>query len=118
MTKLKVGDVVVGKVTGVETYGIFVNIDGYNGLVHISEISENFVRNVNDYAKIGDEIKVKVLEINESNHQLKLSIKDFENENRKPKREKIVETSKGFSSLSENLEEWVNIKMNEITSKK
>lgn len=117
MAEIQVGKIVDGKVTGLETYGIFVSIDDYTGLVHISEISDNFVRNVNDYARVGDKIKVKILEIDEEKHQLKLSIKEFENNNKVPKREKIRETSTGFSSLAEKLPEWIEDKMYEISKK-
>ena len=67
MTQIKVGDIVTGKVTGIENYGIFVNFGEYNGLIHISEISSNFVKDVHEFAKIGEEIKGKVLEIDEKN---------------------------------------------------
>ena len=58
MSNFKVNDEVTGIVTGIESYGIFVNVDEYSGLIHISEISENFVRNVGDFAIVGDKIKV------------------------------------------------------------
>ena len=58
------GDSVKGKVTGVEKYGIFLLMeDGYTGLIHISEISDKFVRNVADYVQVNDEIYAKVIEI-------------------------------------------------------
>ena len=117
MTQIKVGDIVTGKVTGIENYGIFVNFGEYNGLIHISEISSNFVKDVHEFAKIGEEIKGKVLEIDEKNKQLKLTIKEFEADTKKSKREKIVETSRGFESISENLDRWISDKMKEINSK-
>ena len=50
----KKGNIVTGCVTGIEKYGIFVSLDNYySGLVHISEISDSFVRNINDYVNIG-----------------------------------------------------------------
>lgn len=115
MTSFKINDEVTGIVTGIETYGIFVNIDEYSGLIHISEISENYVRNVSDFAIVGDKIKVKIIGINEKDKHLKLSIKSLNDEKKKIKKEKIVETSKGFSSLKDHLEEWINNKMIEIS---
>ena len=95
MAKYKTGDIVTACVTGIEKYGIFVNIDNkYDGLIHISEITSSYVRNINDYAKIGEIIRAKVIE-----------------------EEKIIETSKGFRSLQDNLEEWVNNKISEISQK-
>jgi len=119
MSNYNLNDIVEGTVTGVETYGIFVSLDdNYNGLIHISEISNNFVRNVKDYANIGDKIKAKIIEIDEDNHQIKLSIKEFESLSKKSKREKIIEKGEGFSPLENHLEQWINEKMEEIDKKK
>lgn len=117
MSDFKVNDEVTGIVTGIETYGIFVNVDDYSGLIHISEISDNFVRNVGDFALVGDKIKVKIIEIDEKNKHLKLSIKCLAEEKKKTKKENILETSTGFSSLQNSLEDWINIKINEINKK-
>lgn len=117
MSDFKVNDEVTGIVTGIESYGIFVNVDDYSGLIHISEISENFVRNVGDFAIVGDKIKVKIIEIDEEEKQLKLSLKSLNEEKKQAKKEKIIETSKGFRSLQDNLEEWVNNKISEISQK-
>ena len=55
MNKYRKEQIVEGVVTGIEDYGIFVNIDNeYTGLIHISEISDDFVRNINDYVNKGD----------------------------------------------------------------
>ena len=117
MADFKINDEVTGIVTGIESYGIFVNVDDYSGLIHISEISENFVRNVGDFAIVGDKIKVKIIEIDEAEKHLKLSLKSLNEEKKKSKKEKIVETSKGFQSLEDSLEEWVNNKISEISQK-
>ena len=79
MPKYQVGDIVTVSVTGVEKYGIFVGLDEYySGLIHISEISSGFVRNVNDYVNLGEVIRAKVLEIDEDTLHVKLSIKDID----------------------------------------
>ena len=78
MAEYKVGNIVKGTVSGIETYGAFINFDEYySGLIHISEISNNFVRNVNDYVNIGETIRVKIIDTDHENCQLKLSIKDI-----------------------------------------
>ena len=119
MSKYKTGEIVLGCVTGIEKYGIFVNLDEYySGLIHISEVSSSFVRNINDYVKIGETIKVKVLEEDEDNHHVKLSIKDFEYRIGKKKNEKIHETNSGFSTLKCMLEQWIEEKYNKIDEKK
>ena len=80
MEKVKKNDVIKVKVTGVQKYGAFVNSEdnNYDGLIHISEISYGYVKNVNDYLKIGDSIYAEVVEVSDKDNQLKLSIKDID----------------------------------------
>lgn len=108
MSKYFDGDTVCGKVTGIEEYGIFLSFDdGSSGLVHISEISDNFVKDINDYAKIGDDITVKVLSVEDDNHY-KLSIKALCSLEKNNMDKYIKETSNGFETLRTKLDEWVN----------
>ncbi len=72
-TKLNIGDVVSGVVTGVIDFGAFVNIDGIEGLIHISEISWERVENPKDYIKIGQKVEAKIIGIDKD--RLSLSIK-------------------------------------------
>lgn len=117
MTKYEKDKIVTGYVTGIEKYGVFVSLDEYyNGLIHISEISNDFVRNISDYVKIGETIKMKVLEVNNKSHQVKLTIKDIDYHNGK-KRKKIVETEKGFSTLKAMLPIWTKAKIKELNEK-
>jgi small subunit ribosomal protein S1 len=71
--KLDVGQTVKGKVTGVVDFGIFMNIDGIEGLVHISEISWDRVEDPSKFAKIGDELDVAV--IGKEHDKVSLSLK-------------------------------------------
>jgi small subunit ribosomal protein S1 len=73
--KLTVGETVKGVVTGVVDFGVFVNVDGIEGLVHISEISWERVMNPNDYVKVGDEVEAKIISIDKD--RLSLSIKQL-----------------------------------------
>ncbi len=73
--KLAVGDKVKGVVTGVVDFGVFVNVEGIEGLVHISEISWERVNNPNDYVKAGDTIDTKIIAIDKD--RLSLSIKQL-----------------------------------------
>ncbi len=60
---LEVGKIVEGKVTGITKFGVFVEIEkGVTGLVHISEVSTSFVNDINEHVKIGDQVKVKILQ--------------------------------------------------------
>ncbi len=102
----KIGDIVKGKVTGIENYGIFLLMDdGYTGLIHISEISEKFVRNVFDYVQLDEVIYSKVIEIDENSKRLKLTIKNFDY--RIDEKGKSSDNS-GFSLLKEKLPEWIS----------
>ncbi len=115
MSKYEKGKIVTGCVTGIEKYGIFVGLDEfYSGLIHISEISSNFVKNINDYVNIGETIKVKVVESDDELGQVKLSIKDIDYRLGPKNRQKIVETPKGFSILQEHLQDWIQDKVQEI----
>ena len=105
MPKVKKGDSVKGKVTGIENYGIFLLMeDGYTGLIHISEISEKFVRNVADYVEVDDVIYAKVIEVDEENKRYKLTIKNYDY--REGKSNDIVDVN-GFTPLAEALPDWI-----------
>ena len=72
----QVGQLVIGKVYNVKPYALFMNFeDGVTGLLHISEISDSFVRDIEKYGSIGDEIKVKILSIDKENGFLRVSYK-------------------------------------------
>jgi small subunit ribosomal protein S1 len=75
LAELKVGDVVEGVVTGVIDFGAFVNVDGIEGLVHISEISWERVEDPRKYIKVGEKIKAKIIAIDKD--RLSLSIKQM-----------------------------------------
>lgn len=112
-----VGDVVTGKVTGIEEYGIFVSFeDKSSGLVHISEVSDDFVRDINSYASINSLLTTKVIGVESINHY-RLSLKAL-NANNKKNFHKIEETSKGFTTLASVLNEWVDEAYMEIGKKK
>lgn len=68
--------VVHGKVTRIEKFGAFVEIGAERpGLVHISELTHDYIKNVNDVVQEGDEIDVKVLDVDRKKKQIKLSMK-------------------------------------------
>ena len=73
--KLKVGDIVEGIVTGVIDFGAFVNVDGIEGLIHISEISWERVEDPRDYVKVGETVKAKIIAIDKD--RLSLSLKQM-----------------------------------------
>ncbi|MDF0729035.1 S1 domain-containing post-transcriptional regulator GSP13 [Cytobacillus sp. S13-E01] len=120
----QVGSVVKGKVTGIQPYGAFVALDeSTQGLVHISEVTHGFVKDVNEHLKVGDEVNVKVLSIDEAAGKIGLSIRATEEAPEKPvaaktakpkKRQATVkaesyntEAPQGFNTLKEKLEGWI-----------
>lgn len=118
MDEIKINDIIEVTVTGIQKYGAFVMINNkYDGLIHISEISSEYVKNINDYVKIKDKIFAQVVDIDKENNKFKLSIKniDYRNDG------KIINNednySNGFEPLKEHLELWINTKIKEIMDK-
>jgi S1 RNA binding domain protein len=75
---LEVGMLLEGKVTGVTKFGAFVSLpDNKSGMVHISEVSTSYVKEISDHVKVGQTVKVKVLKIDENN-KISLSMKKAE----------------------------------------
>lgn len=102
---MNINDRIVCKVTGIQSYGVFVSCKEYSGLVHISEISEQYVSSLDDFIKIGDDIDVSILEIDESNKRLKLSYKQAHPIH--PKIKKQVKVKIGFHTLDQALPHWI-----------
>lgn len=119
MSKIKKGRIIRGTVSGIESYGVFVSCDDYyTGLIHISEISHGFVKNITDYVKIGDLIFVEILDVDEELGHLKLSIKNIEYKKRVVvKRKKIKETSLGFKTLEYKLPIWIEESLQKMQNK-
>ena len=61
---IEVGNKLKGKVTGIKKFGAFVELpEGKSGLVHISEVADNYVENVEDHLSVGDEVEVKYYQL-------------------------------------------------------
>lgn len=75
LKKIKEGDVLEGKVTGITPYGIFVNTSGLEGLVHLSELSWDKVTDVGKIYSVGDDVKVMVLEVKDGGRRIAYSVK-------------------------------------------
>ncbi len=72
---IEVGSKLQGKVTGITNFGAFVELpEGSTGLVHISEVADNYVKDINDHLKVGDQVEVKVINV-EKDGKIGLSIK-------------------------------------------
>jgi small subunit ribosomal protein S1 len=75
--KLVIGDVVTGKVSGLTSYGAFVNLGGADGLIHISELSWDRINNVSDMLNVGDEVRVKVIKLDPELSRISLSLRQM-----------------------------------------
>ena len=126
MNRYKKGEMVTGCVTGIEKYGIFVSLDEYySGLIHISEISYGFVKDVRQVAKNNDLLTAKILSFDKESKHLKLSMKACLERNRyqkitlDPKWNKSQHYGlKDFTPLAEKLNEWIATELEKEEVKK
>ncbi|MDM5249896.1 MULTISPECIES: S1 domain-containing post-transcriptional regulator GSP13 [unclassified Lysinibacillus] len=117
--KYELGDVLTGKVTGIQPYGAFVALDeDTQGLVHISEITYGFVKDVCEFLSVGQEVEVKILEIDEEAEKISLSIRALQERPatlrkkdappRKSLQDRVDESdANGFNSLKDKLQDWI-----------
>ena len=113
MSKYKKGDKVKCCVTGLTDYGVFVKLeDGFSGLIHISEISNKYVSNIERIFIEGDTFEAKVLEVDEEKKQLKLTVKN--NKSTLKLIDGLEEKGGGFAPLKENLDKWIKEKLEEL----
>ncbi len=97
---LEVGSIVEGIVTGITDFGAFVEVEkGKTGLVHISEVAEDYVKDIKNYLKRGQKIKVKVLNIDKDG-KISLSIKQAGLPKKKTVKPREVNWEKEFESPS------------------
>ena len=118
---IKKDEIIRVKITGIQKYGAFATLDNldnndYNGLIHISEISYGYVKNICDFMNVGDSIYAEVLNVDDKSRQIKLSVKDIDYKKDGRKLKRITETKSGFTPLRDNLDNWINEKIKEITN--
>ncbi|BDR58429.1 CvfD/Ygs/GSP13 family RNA-binding post-transcriptional regulator [Xylocopilactobacillus apicola] len=134
--KLKVGDIVYGTVSGIQRYGVFVELDhGYQGLIHISEAKNGYVKNLHQIVHVGDRVRVMIIDINEYNQKISLSLRVLEQKNKssilsgnrpknlnKESRKKTFFTNHrsniGFSTIKNELPYWIEEAKEKISKKK
>lgn len=75
--KVQVGTIVEGKVLRIKPFGAIVSLgDKTQGLVHISQVANSFVQDINEHVSVGDIVKVKVLSIDEASNKISLSMRE------------------------------------------
>ena len=110
----QVGDLIIGKVTSVKPYALFLLFEGgAKGLLHISELSDAYIRDIEKFGSVGDEMKVKILSIDQANGFLRVSFKKVPSEEQysthvNESRIYLNEEEKDFSVLEEKLPTWIN----------
>ncbi|MCM3745643.1 MULTISPECIES: S1 domain-containing RNA-binding protein [Sporosarcina] len=103
---IEVGSKLQGKVTGITNFGAFVELpNGSTGLVHISEVADNYVKDINDHLKVGDMVEVKVMNVG-TDGKIGLSIRKAKPEAERPQRPQRPRHSGGRPSHNERPENF------------
>ncbi len=112
--KYKIGEIVEGKITGIQAYGAFVALDDdTNGLIHISEISDGYVKDITRFVRVGDTVRVKIIDIDESTNQVRLSLKALHKKRAHGRmgmfshKATLPESKLGFLSVEKQLPIWI-----------
>lgn len=111
--RYSIGDVVEGVITGIKPYGAFVALDStHNGLIHISEVSERYVRDVHTFVNMNEKVKVKILDQDEDGIHFRLSLKAVNSGKKRYARYRhpvapYPECNIGFQSLADQLDNWI-----------
>lgn len=120
----RIGQKTRGKVTGIQPYGVFVLLDEETqGLVHISELKHGYIKKIEDIVKVGDEVDVIVMDIDEFSKKISLSMRSlqkpkyypFSNKRRNPRYGR--RTGKGFKSIEMQLPKWIDHALMDIQKK-
>ncbi|HOA91648.1 MAG: S1 RNA-binding domain-containing protein [Bacillota bacterium] len=100
---IEVGSVVEGKVTGITSFGAFIDLgNGQTGLVHISEVADDYVQDINNYLKINDVVKVRVLSMKDG--KIGLSIRKVDSVNKERSRRSSNGNTKNQGQPDKNFE--------------
>lgn len=111
----QIGQTVEGKITGIQPYGAFVSLDrNTSGLIHISEISDGYVRDISRFVNVGDIVKVKIIDFDYNTRQARLSLKALQRSRARSyhrpintRRASLPEMKIGFSSIADRLPKWI-----------
>ncbi len=119
---VEVGSIVEGKVSGITGFGVFVDIGGTTGMVHISEVARNYVKDLKEYVHVGQAVMVKVISISPEG-KISLSMKQAEapsekEERRAPRREREkTQISRGADSFEFRPRQQENLSFEDMLSR-
>ncbi|MBQ3593438.1 MAG: S1 RNA-binding domain-containing protein, partial [Clostridia bacterium] len=100
--EFEIGTIVEGKVTGVTGFGAFVDLgEGKTGMVHVSEVSRTYVKDIKEFVKEGDTVKAKIISV--EGGKISLSMKQLQEDKRPARRDKS-ERKYVFSGRPENVD--------------
>ena len=109
----EIGQLIIGKVEAVKPYALFLTFEGgVKGLLHISEISDSYIRDIENFGTVGDEMRVKILSIDEHNGFLRVSLKQVPEDEQftthtNEKRHVPEIDKEAFKDLEEHLPKWI-----------
>ncbi len=119
----QVNDIIVGKIFKIKPYALFLEFeDGTQGLLHISELSDLYIKDIEKYGSIGDELTVKVLSIDSKNGFLRVSYKAIE-ENKVAHTKnnsnirKIEADPEEWKLIEDNLDNWIKTTLEKMEDK-
>lgn len=113
MEKISIGDKIIGTVVVVRPYAVFMSFDSdRHGLLHISEISDSYIKDIEKYASKGDQLLVKVIDIDSTNGFLRVSLKQIPEQERFSTHKNgghtdVKATEDEFKTLKEKLPVWI-----------
>ena len=118
---MKIGDKLTGRITGIQPYGAFVELEtGVIGLIHISEIRTGFIENIYEVLKIGEEVQVQVVDLDEFTGKASLSIRTLEEEKHQLPRRRRFSNDRikhGFAPLGRMMPIWIKEALNNLKEK-
>ncbi len=122
----RIGMILTGKVTGIQPYGAFVLLDNNTqGLIHISELKHGYISDIENYLRVGQMVKVMIIDIDEYTGKISLSLRCMEKPfNFKYNRDEIAHQYKkywndrhcdeGFSPIKSRLNGWIDDALEDI----
>ncbi|MHC5250152.1 CvfD/Ygs/GSP13 family RNA-binding post-transcriptional regulator [Enterococcus sp. LJL90] len=120
----KIGSIHFGTISGIQPYGAFVSLDhDTQGLIHVSEIQAGYTKNISDVLKVGNQVRVQVIDIDEYSQKISLSLRTLSGQfppNYSKRKKYFTNRNKkiGFASLEKALPEWIEEDLDYLAEQK